>query len=197
MAWSTAGLLAAVALPWYALQEGLDSGAWLTGLWSSEDYASGLAQFVEHNRWWLAPVLVALAACLVTCLIPVSRERRGTWLVISSATGVVLFIAQGLTVGLHGWSADWLTAAFGELDGRQIGIGAGATLALIALLALLSIGLALRGAFGGDAFVAGAITTVGASILLFTAWPTLRILVQAFQDGDGVFRPVLLLERLS
>ncbi|MEA2805807.1 MAG: iron(III) transport system permease protein, partial [Rhodospirillaceae bacterium] len=103
MAWSTAGLLAAVALPWYALQEGLDSGAWLTGLWSSEDYASGLAQFVEHNRWWLAPVLVALAACLVTCLIPVSRERRGTWLVIASATGVVLFIAQGLTVGLHGW----------------------------------------------------------------------------------------------
>ena len=60
---------------------------------------------------------------------------------------------------------------------------------LIALLALLSIGLALRGAFGGDAFVAGAITTVAASILLFTAWPILRILVQAFQDGDGVFQP--------
>jgi iron(III) transport system permease protein len=197
LAWSTAGLLAAVALPWYALQEGLDSGAWLTGLWSSEDYASGLAQIVEHGRWWLAPVLVVLAACLARCLIPVSRERRGTWLSIASACGVVLFVAQGLAVGLHGWSADWLAAAFGELDGRQVGIGAGAALVLIALLALLSIGLALRGAFGGDAFVAGAITTVAASILLFTAWPILRILVQAFQDGDGVFRPVLLLERLS
>ena len=68
---------------------------------------------------------------------------------------------------------------------------------LVALLALLSIGLALRGAFGGDAFVAGAITTVAASILLFTAWPILRILVQAFQDGDGVFRPVLLIDRLA
>ena len=73
LAWSTAGLLAAAALPWYALQEGLDSGAWLTGLWSSEDYASGLAQIVEHGRWWLAPVLGALAACLAACLVPLSR----------------------------------------------------------------------------------------------------------------------------
>ena len=43
LAWSAAGLLAAVALPWYGLQEGLLSGAWLAGLWSSEDDASGLA----------------------------------------------------------------------------------------------------------------------------------------------------------
>jgi iron(III) transport system permease protein len=60
LAWSAAGLLAAVVLPWYALQEGLDSGAWLSGLWSAEDYASGLAQIAEHGRWWLAPVLIAL-----------------------------------------------------------------------------------------------------------------------------------------
>ena len=33
-------------------------------------------------------------------------------------------------------------------------------LVLIALLSLLSIALALRGGFGGDAFVAGAVTTV-------------------------------------
>src|SRR6476659_7482335 len=105
LAWSVAGLLAAVALPWYALQEGLDSGVWLAGLWSSEDYASGLAQIVEHGRWWLAPVLVALAACLAACLVPLSRERRGAWLSLASAGGVVLFVAQGLAVGLHGWSA--------------------------------------------------------------------------------------------
>ena len=51
------------------------------------------------------------------------------------------------------------------------------------------IGLALRGGFGGDAFVSGAVTTVAASIVLFTAWPILRILVQAFQDGDGILAP--------
>jgi iron(III) transport system permease protein len=197
LAWSTAGLLAAVALPWYALQEGLDSGAWLGGLWSSEDYASGLAQIFVHGKWWLAPVLAALAACLAIALLPATRQRRGTLLLIASAAGLLLFAAQALGIGLRGWTAGWLTALFGELDGRQVGLGAGGAVAMVALLSLLSIGLALRGGFGGDAFVAGAVTTVAASIVLFTAWPILRILVQAFQDGDGILAPALLVDRLA
>ena len=95
LAWSAAGLLAAVALPWYALQEGLQSGDWLAGLWASEDYASGLAQVVKHERWWLAPVLAALVACLSISVLPVSRRRRGTALAIASATGVALYLATG------------------------------------------------------------------------------------------------------
>ncbi|WP_407075365.1 ABC transporter permease [Reyranella sp.] len=197
LAWSLAGLLAAVLLPWYALQEGLVSGVWLSGLWSSEDYASGLAQFVSHGKWWLAPVLAALVACTVVCLAPLPRERRGTLLLIVSGAGVVLFAAGSLSIGLRGWTAGWLVDLFGELDARQVGVGAGGTLVLIALLALFAIALALRGAFGGDAFIAGAVTTVAASIVLFTAWPILRILVQAFQDGDGVFTSALLVERLA
>ncbi len=197
LVWSAAGLLAAVAQPWYALQEGLDSGAWLIGLWSSEDYASGLAQVVEYGRWWLAPVLAALAACLAAALVPATRQRRGALLLIASTTGLLLFVAQALGIGLRGWTAGWLTAVFGELDTRQVGLGAGGAVVLVALLSLLSIGLALRGAFGGDAFVASAVTTVAASIVLFTAWPILRILIQAFQDGDGVLAPALLLERLG
>jgi iron(III) transport system permease protein len=197
LAWSAAGLLAALLLPWYALQEGLDSTAWLTGLWSSEDYASGIAQVFVHGRWWLAPALMTLAAALLLSLPPMVRERRGTLLVLAAGTGLALYFAQAFGIGLRGWSTGWLTALFGEMESRQVGIGAGATVVLVALLALLAIGLALRGAFGGDAFVAGAITTVAASILLFTAWPILRILVQAFQDGDGVFTPALLVERLA
>ncbi len=197
LAWSAAGLLAAVALPWYALQEGLDSGAWLGGLWSSEDYAGGLAQIVEHGKWWLAPVLVALVTCLAVALMPATRQRRGTLMLIASTAGLLLFVAQALGIGLRGWTAGWLTALFGELDTRQVGLGAGGAVVLVALLSLLSIGLALRGGFGGDAFVAGAVTTVAASIVLFTAWPILRILVQAFQDGDGILAPALLVERLA
>ena len=197
LAWSAAGLLAALALPWYALQEGLDSGAWLAGLWSSEDYASGLGQIVEHGRWWLAPALLALVACLAAALVPATRQRQGTLLLIAATAGLLLFAAQALGIGLRGWTAGWLTTLFGELDVRQVGLGAGGAVTLVALLSLLSIGLALRGAFGGDAFVAGAVTTVAASIVLFTAWPILRILVQAFQDGDGVLAPTLLLERLA
>lgn len=197
LAWSIAGLLVAACLPWYALQDGLESGAWLSGLWSSEDHASGLAQAVMHGRWWLAPTLVALVATGALSALPLARERRGAWLVVASGLGLAFFFAQAFGIGLRGWSAGWLEALFGELQGRQFGIGAGGALVLIALLSLLSIGLALRGAFGGDAFVAGAMTTVVASIVLFTAWPILRILTQAFQDGDGVFMPALLIERLS
>jgi iron(III) transport system permease protein len=197
LAWSAGGLFAALLLPWYGLQEGLDSGVWLSGLWASEDYAGGLAEAAAHGKWWLTPPLVALAVTAILSVIPMARERRGGLLAVASGLGLLLFFAQAFGIGLRGWNAAWIEALFGELEGRQVGIGAGGALVLIALLSLLSIGLALRGAFGGDAFVAGAMTTVAASILLFTAWPILRILTQAFQDGDGIFMPSLLLERLA
>ena len=197
LAWSAAGLLAAALLPWYALEDGLASGDWLSGLWSSKDYASGVSQAIEHGRWWLAPALLVLVACLVVSFAPLAQRRRGALLVATSCIGLVLFGAQAFAIGLRGWSAGWLVSLFGEMGGQQIGIGAGGALVLVTFLALLSIGLALRGAFGGDAFVAGAVTTVAASILLFTAWPILHILVQAFQNADGAFRPQLMAERLA
>jgi iron(III) transport system permease protein len=197
LAWALAGLAAAVALPWYALQDGLGSPGWLAGLWSSEDDAAALAQVLAHGRWWLAPVLLALVAAAAASLLPGPRQRRGTLLLAIAGAGVLLFGAQAFAIGLRGWTADWLAALFGTLDGRQFGLGAGGTVVLIALLSLLSIGLARRGAFGGDAFVAGAVTTVATAILLFTAWPILRILLQAFQDADGNFTAALLGERLG
>ena len=194
--WSAAGLFGAIALPWYALQEGLGTGAWLSGLWSSEDYADGVAQMAVHGRWWLAPVFAALLWCLVAAVLPLKAERRGMLLAGGAAVGIVLFGLQAFAIGLRGWTAAWLVALFGEMEQRQGGIGAGATLVLIALLSLLSIGLALRGAFGGDGFVAGAMTAVTASILLFTAWPILHILAQAFQNSDGAWQPLLAVQRL-
>ena len=68
--WPLAGLLAAVLLPWYALQDGLGTAGWIAGLWSSEDEASALAQVLVHGRPWLAPPLLALLACLVVSLLP-------------------------------------------------------------------------------------------------------------------------------
>lgn len=195
--WSVAGVLAAVVLPWYSLEEGLGSGVWMGGLWSSEDYASGLAAILVQGKGWLVPTLAALLACLIVALLPLSNRRRGDLLVVTAGAGVALFAAQAFAVGLRGWNAGWLVAAFGDLEGRQIGIGAGATVVLIALLSLLSIGLALRGAFGGDAFVAGAMTAVTTSILLFTAWPIIHILAQAFQDSDGALQPLLMPQRLA
>ena len=195
--WSAAVLAAALLLPWYALQEGLDSAAWWAGLFSAEDYGNGVTHIFTYGNLWLAPPLLVLLACAALAFVPGPRESRGRALLLAASAGLALFVAQALAIGLFGWTAEWLTALLGELAGRQVGIGAGGTVVLIALLALMSIGLALRGAFGGDAFVAGAVTTVAASIVLFTAWPILRILVQAFQNADGVFMPALLFERLT
>jgi iron(III) transport system permease protein len=195
--WSLAGALAATLLPWYALQEGLAPAGWLGGLWTSEDHAAAIAQATVHGKWWLWPVLAALALCIAASVTPLPRERRGAALVLAAGAGLVVYVVQALGIGLRGWNASWLGEVFGEMEGRQVGIGAGGTVVLVALLALFASGQALRGAFGGDAFVAGAVTAVAASIVLFTAWPILRILVQAFENGDGAFVPSLFVERLA
>src|SRR5580692_9572168 len=107
VAWSAAGLLAAVLLPWYSLQDGLGSGAWLAGLWSDEAAADGLAEVVVHGKWWLAPALAALAGCLVVALVPMAGRRRGTWLLATSGAGLALFAAQAFAISLRGWTALW------------------------------------------------------------------------------------------
>ena len=67
----------------------------------------------------------------------------------ASGMGLFLFVAQALGIGLRGWTADWLNALFGELEARQVGIGAGGALVLIALLSLLSTeGAAKSGKLG-------------------------------------------------
>ena len=116
LAWSAAGLIAAALLPWYALEDGLASGDWLSGLWSSKDYASGVSQAIEHGRWWLAPALLVLVACLVVSFAPLAQRRRGALLVATSCIGLLLFGAQAFAIGLRGWSAGWLVSLFGEMD---------------------------------------------------------------------------------
>jgi predicted lysophospholipase L1 biosynthesis ABC-type transport system permease subunit len=71
---------------------------------------------------------------------------------------------QGFAVGLHGWTAPWLTALFGAPGPRQGGMGFGAALTAAAGLMLLCRGLAARGWCRGDAFVTSAIGLVVALI---------------------------------
>ncbi|MBS0540821.1 MAG: iron ABC transporter permease, partial [Proteobacteria bacterium] len=113
LVWSAMALLAAVLLPWYGLEDGLASGGWIAGLWSTEEAGSGLAQVVAHGRWWLAPVLVALVLCFLVSIAPMTPGRRGTALVLASGAGLGLFAAQAFGIGLRGWNGAWLTALFG------------------------------------------------------------------------------------
>jgi iron(III) transport system permease protein len=197
LAWTLVGLAGAALLPWYAQSDGVLAFDWVPRFVVVPESASALLLVLAHGRWWLWPIVLVWPGIAGLCLLPLDRRRAGTALVLVAAAGVALFWMQGFAIGIRGWTADWLTGAFGALDIRQTGMGAGATVVLVALLALLALGLAARGAFGGDAFVAGALVAVVGSIALFTAWPVLRILLQAFTTEDGMPAPALLVERLA
>jgi iron(III) transport system permease protein len=109
--------------------------------------------------------------------------------------GIVAIAAQGWFIGVRGWSYDWLTQVFGELDDRQFGIGWGGCVAFASFVVLTTTGLAFRGRFGGDRFVAGAVGLLVASILLFTVWPVLTILGQALSAPAGQTMGAMFLER--
>jgi len=61
---------------------------------------------------------------------------------------------------------------------------------------LFSLGLAARGFFKGDRFVAGAVVVVTGLVGLFTFYPVARILLSAIQGSDGAVSGRALAERL-
>ncbi len=182
--WSAAAL-GILVLPWHMQQDGLTLTG-LVGLGQEDaEAASALWQAVAHKRFWFWPVIAALAVALPGALPSGSARARSGFLVWGGLLGLAAIVAQGLAIGVQGWSYPWLTEIFGELDDRQFGMGLGGTVAFFAFVLLLTDGLALRGYFRGDRFVSGAVGVLVASILLFTAWPVLTVLSQMFTPrGD-------------
>src|SRR4029453_5227099 len=89
------------------------------------------------------------------------------------------------------------TTLFGALRGGQYGMGFGASLAITAFGMLLSLGLAERGYFKGDAFVAGSVVALGALVAVFIFFPVARILLQALENNDGAFSLPAFIARLT
>jgi len=75
-------------------------------------------------------------------------------------------------------------------------MGLGAAVVATSLVMLFALGLAARGFFKGDAFVAGAVVVVTVLVGLFTFYPVARILLGAVQAGDGALSGRALAERL-
>src|SRR4030095_16709245 len=84
----------------------------------------------------------------------------------------------------------------GFVIGGQPGMGIGAAVVAASLLMLFSLGLAARGFFRGDAFVAGAVVVVAVLVGLFTFYPVARIVLSAVQGSDGALSVRALVERL-
>ena len=190
------GLIAACLLPWYLLQDGLASAPWAGFAWLTDaDAGSAAGLALAEGRWWLAPAVLTPALAFAAGLLPLTRRARAFLFLLAGGAGLLLLAAQGWSIGVRGWNAAWLEAAFGEID-RQFGIGLGGSLVALCLLVVLAAGLSGRGAFGGDPFTAAIALVVALGVGLFTFWPLAAMLSDAFADAAGSFAPATAITRL-
>ena len=137
-AWLMLGLLAYVALPWYAQQD----SAWylvLPQVTGGADTANGLVQALVHGRKWLLLGLAGLLLAMAGLSQPPGRDQ-GRWLLAGGLLGSVGLLASGFAIGAQGWSLAALNGFWGELPQGQFGMGAGGLLALTSLVMLASFG---------------------------------------------------------
>ena len=192
--WLVVGAVGFLAVPWYALQDSILGVAWLKDF-AGKDSAPAIVQALRHGRVWLLPIGLVLAAGWLLLPAGLARRARANGLIAVGAIGFIYMFAQGFAIGARGFAFESLNA-LGTLAVGQYGMGLGATLVATALGMLFSLGLAERGLFKGDAFVAGSVVTVTLLVTAFTFFPVLKILIQAVQDNDGAFSLAAFLNRL-
>ncbi len=194
--WLAVGWSGFALLPWYGVEDGFWFFAWLPEYPAGAGTAPALLQVPLMGRWWLAPLLVPLAAPLL-----VLRRRRtdpvfAMVLLAAGSFGMVCLLGQGFLIGIGGWEYASLEVLFGSLGDRQFGMGYGALLVSASFLFLFAQGIAARGAINGDGFVVGSIVLVIALVAAFIFFPVVRILASAVQDNDYNFVPHLFIEKL-
>jgi iron(III) transport system permease protein len=195
LGWALLGLAACALLPWYFPQN-LTLARSLAGVFGGPDTASAFTQVALHGRPWLAAGIAGLLLTLGSAFMAPGRAQ-GRVLMAGSAIGLVGVLGGGFAIGLQGWNFALLNDTFGELDRRQIGLGLGGAITLVALLALLGAGMARTGRFRGDFFVAGAVVLCSALLLLFVALPVGKSVAGAFFDEDGAWSLAALAGRLG
>jgi len=193
--WWLLGAVAATLLPWYLSADKtlLQS---LPGIFGGVDTASAAVQALVHGKPWLWLAIGGLAVCAWGIGGHAGR-RQGALLVVGSGIGLAGLLGAGFAIGAQGWAFDWLNASLGALPAGQQGLGLGGVLALASLLMLLGLGLARRGFFRGDLFIACAVVGCAALLLLFVALPVLRALAGAFVDDAGGFSLAALAGRIG
>jgi len=192
--WLALGIAAFALAPWYALPDGVLHAGWLAHYFGKEN-APGIVQSVHHGRAWLVPLaLMLLLGIHATAL--QSRTARSNALIVIGALGFLYLLAQGFAIGARGFSYPWLATAFGPLAGSQYGMGLGAALTAAAFAMTFAIGVAERGAFRGDAFVACSVVAVSALVAAFIFYPVVTVLIQAAQDAEGAWSLTAFTRRL-
>ena len=193
--WLVTGLLAYLVLPWYAIQD----TAWysvLPQIFGGTETANGLLQALLYDRIWLALGLAGLGIAAVGLVVPPGKSQ-GSWLLAGGLLGFMGLLLSGFMIGAKGWSFGVLNAQFGELAVNQFGIGIGAFMALLALVMLSAFGVARRGFFKGDLFIASAVLSCSVLLLLFIAFPVTKALYGAFLNEEGHWAVSAIFERIG
>lgn len=183
--WVALGLLGFLAFPWYAIQDA-NGLTLLHRVFAGEQTGNGIVQAALYGRPWLWLGLLGLAVAAAGAAMPPGR-RQGAVLMLGGGLGLLGLVASGFLIGARGWAFESFTAAFGELGAKQPGVGWGGFVALTALLVLGAFGVARRGFFKGDLFVAAAVMVCGSLLLLFIVFPVSKALVGAFLTEEGQF----------
>lgn len=175
-------------LPWYRFEGGFLSLGWLAGFPTEASVAPGFVQMFWLGRWWLV-IAAAILALAVTARFIAEPSRRGSLLAFAGGAGVLFLALQGLAIGFTGWTWTVSETLFGALAEGQPAMGAGAILASLAFVLIFAFGLAERGVMKGDAFVVSSISMLVFLVAIFVFYPVGSMLVGAFQDFDGSFKP--------
>ncbi|MGG5889367.1 ABC transporter permease [Falsiroseomonas sp. HC035] len=174
--------------PWHGLQDGLaELSAWPGGT------AAPLAVLLATGtRWWLWPVALLLAVAVPGVL---RRSASGGLLLAVGAGLVLAVLGSGYSIGLNGLEWPWLAPLLGAPP-PQPSLGWGALLVLGGSIGLVAAGLAARGKFGADAFVAFLVCGCGFLLVLFVFLPLVTMLSAALYE-DGRFAPAAFGARLA
>jgi iron(III) transport system permease protein len=134
----------------------------------------------EAGKFQLLVPGLALLAALALRNLParLGHATLGLRLMVLGAGGFIYIAVQGFALG------------------GQPALGLGAAVVATSFVMLFSLGLAARGFFRSDAFVAAAVVVVAVLVGLFTFYPVVRILLSAVQGGDGSVSARAFAERL-
>jgi iron(III) transport system permease protein len=193
--WLIIGLLAYVALPWYAIQD----TAWysvLPQIMGGPDTASGMVQAMVHGRKWLLLGLIGLVIAAAGLSVPAGKAQ-GNWFLGGGLFGFGGLLVSAFLIGAKGWSFDLFNSQFGELAKNQFGMGIGAFIALLALIMITAFGIARKGYFKGDLFVASAVLGCSALLILFIAFPVTKALYGAFLNEEGLWSLMAIFNRIG
>lgn len=204
--WTALLLIAAglALVPWYALQDSFFDFRWL-GRFGGKDQAPALLQIVSWGKVWLIalPVLLLAVAGLYARPIDPHRAAEGamrSWgraVALLGGLGALYVLAQGFAIGPRGYVTEWLAVLLPPIAGGQFGMGAGALLVAFGFTLVCADGIAGMGYFRGDRFVAAALLSVAALVVLFVFFPVVRVLWEGLLGPDRALSFAAFWDRFS